>query len=222
MWQRYAVHTFQMHCIFYKNKKYVKGTLGRVINSLTHLESAQFYHSNNTGTLYPWQSFINGGRCSQLMTYSTQRRSVYAPKNIREGCSTRFNPVQPTYWSLQVVGLPDQVVQPVAPVQHLADVVRQDNFHLVDLTLHVVYLRGLGARRRRLLGARVSLPQMTTPVWSTRVSGSHLRPPGRRGRRWEQRPYLRPEGLCHMTHLLPRLLSNPALINRTQLFRRIR
>lgn len=104
------------------------------------------------------------------MTYSTQRGRVYTPKNIREGPHVA---VQPTYWSLQVVGLPDQVVQPVAPLQHLADVVRQDDFHLVDLTLHMVHLRGLAAGR--LLRDRVSLPQMTTPVWSTRISGSHLR-----------------------------------------------
>lgn len=92
------------------------------------------------------------------MTYSTQSRRDYAPKNIRVGRQVWFN----TYWSLQVVGLPDQVVQPVAPLQHLADVVRQDDLHLVDLTLHVVYLSRLAAGR--LLGARVSLREMTTPV----------------------------------------------------------
>lgn len=51
---------------------------------------------------------------------------------------------------LQVIGLADQVVQSVAPLQHFADVVRQDHFHLVHLTLHLVEFRRRAGGRRRL------------------------------------------------------------------------
>lgn len=64
--------------------KYLKDAFGSV-DSLTHLESAQFYHRDNTSTLCPPQSFIHGGRCLKLRTSSTQRWRGSTPKNIRVG-----------------------------------------------------------------------------------------------------------------------------------------
>lgn len=80
-----------------------------------------------------------------------------------------------THGGLQVFGLPDQVVQPLPPLQHLADVVRQDDFDLVDLILHVVHLSRLAAGR--LVRARGILREMTTPLCSTALSSSRLRRP---------------------------------------------
>lgn len=80
-----------------------------------------------------------------------------------------------THGGLQVFGLPDQVVQPLPPLQHLADVVRQDDFDLVDLILHVVHLSRLAAGR--LVRARGILREVTTPECSTVLRSSRLRRP---------------------------------------------
>lgn len=95
---------------------------------------------------------------SQSVT--TPREVFTLLKNIRVGRLVWLI----THAGLQVVGLHDQVVQPLPSLQHLADVVCQDDFDLVDLTLYVVHLSRLAAGR--LVRARDILRDRTTPVWA--------------------------------------------------------